>query len=116
MPLNFQKTSEIDDLGSLKRFLWCYPKYEIVIYPDDYQKANIPIYIVTFEDVTITLLCSKDLSNEIRLYGVKNGMILSDNTLLNDLNSHNVVRLYRNDGTSYIRLIGNVVYYIDEHE
>ena len=54
--------------------------YVIRILEDDMNKVNIPIYILTEEEIEIRILCTKDLSVSIR-NGERNVAELKENII-----------------------------------
>ena len=116
MTEELKRISQFEDLGNLKHFLKCYSSYFIQIDKNNLDSKNVPLFIHTRDDVLIHLKCSIDLSNLIRQYGVKDGFIQSDAVINKDLNLHNVVRRFSSEGRPYIRLMGNVLFFIEEDE
>ena len=92
--------AQFDYLGSLKEWLSKeYTFYKIIILESDYKESNIPVFISTAEQVGLRIFCTKDLSNSIR----------NNERSIEQLNENIIIKVTREDGTSFIRL-SDVVY------
>ncbi len=72
-------------------------KYNVIdIYWDkaEFVKANIPIYLITRDQLTIQILCTKDLS-----HAIKNG-----ERQLDQIWGNMVIRITQEDGNSILRI------------
>ena len=87
-------------LGTLQEWLnRDYKDFKINILDQDLSEKNIPIFISTFEEVGLRLFCTISLSNAIR----------NKKRSKEELRKNIVVKVIKDDGTSFFRLSELVV-------
>jgi hypothetical protein len=60
--------SKFEDLGTLEQFLGDFEIREISWNEENLINYNIPIHVSTIDEVQFSIICSSELSNEIREY------------------------------------------------
>ena len=92
--------TEFDLIGTLREWIQkSYSNYTIKLLEEDYYESNIPVYITTSEEISIRILCTKRLSEVIRRKEIKT----------DDLHKRIVIKVLKDDGTSFLRLSDLIV-------
>jgi len=91
-----KQDNKFEDLGSLKDFCSKYGAYNIVIEND--TSSNIYLLIISEQEIELRILCSIALSEIIRVEG----------ELPKNIDDYHVLRITRNDDTSYLRVSQNL--------
>ena len=91
-----KQDNKFEDLGSLKDFCSKYGAYTIVIEND--IASNIYLFINSEQEIELRILCSMALSEIIRVEG----------ELPKNIDDYHVLRIKRNDDTSYLRVSQNL--------
>ncbi len=60
--------SKFEDLGTLEQFLGNLQILDISWKEENLLNYNIPIHVTTIDEVQFSIICSSELSNEIREY------------------------------------------------
>ncbi len=91
---------KFDYLGTLQEWLSKeYSNHNIIVLDQDLNNKNIPVFIITAEDVELKILCTQILSDDIR-----NGK-----RSINQLNDNIIIKVSNEDGNSFYR-ISHLVY------
>ncbi len=97
--LVFKMETNIEHLGTVREFGEIYNVIDISWDKSEFYLNNIPIYLITKDQLTIRILCSFDLSNAI-----KNG-----DKQLDKIWDNKVIRVIQEDGNSILRISGLTV-------
>lgn len=88
--------AKFEHLGILSEFGKKYNVIDISWNKDEFVLNNIPIYLFTRDQLTIRILCTKDLS-----IAIKNG-----ERQLDQIWDNKVIRVIQEDGNSILRISG----------
>lgn len=91
-----KQDNKFEDLGSLKDFCSKYGTYNIVIEND--IASNIYLLIKSEQEIELRIFCSIALSEIIR----------DEGELPKNIDDYHVLRIKRNDDTSYLRVSQNL--------
>ena len=88
--------TKFEHLGIVREFGKIYNVIDISWDKAEFVLNNIPIYLITKDQLTIRILCSKELS-----IAIKNGDIQLD-----QIWNNKVIRVIQEDGNSILRISG----------
>ena len=99
--------SRFEDLGTLEQFLGNHEILDISWNEENLINPNVPIHISTKDEVQFSIICSSELSNEIKLYdGDYIRMVGSYKIVSKDTLSFNkrIVKRINTGGRIFVRL------------
>lgn len=92
MAIEFKKDPKYEDLGSLDDFFSKYGDCSVSI--ENIDKANIPLSIISNQEIEFKLYCSYALSDIIR----------QQQGFPHDMENYRILRITNSDGSNYIRV------------